>query len=100
MFGKQRTLGKEDPEGFTRQDVKLDLDLIDTINESFSFCNKLNKTCTSNKDCSNGSLHNCSICWTDNANRNKQKICGPPITLSDDDNQGIVMNLFEVYNWI
>ena len=98
MLGKQRMLGEEDPEDLPKENVELDPDLIDTINESFAFCNKLNKTCISNKDCSNGSLHNCSICWTDNANKNKPKICGPPITSDNDDNQGMIMHLFKVYN--
>ena len=89
-------LGKEDSEGIPKQNVELDPDLIATINESFAFCNKLNKTCKSNKDCSNGSSHNCSICWTDNANKNQPKICGPPITLDNDDNRGIIKNLIKV----
>ena len=78
----------EDPEITIPPNHQYNPALINTLNDSFSFCNKLNKSCQSNNDCSNDSFHNCSICWSDNSKGNNFKICGPRIDLDENEESG------------
>ena len=61
--------------------------------ELVSHCNKLNITCKSNEDCSKDSSQKCSICWTDDANEDKKKICGPSLSRDNVENKGKVRAL-------
>lgn len=82
---------KADPEAGAHSNHQIDPALVNKLNDSFSFCNTLNKTCTSNDDCYKDRDHNCSICWKDDTDENELRFCGPTINLDTNKNRGITI---------